>query len=225
MSRLEPSKFLIEVTNFEFLNITQKVLVDNSDYSLYDDIYSYMMESMDEGDVKNEIAFNYGIMRGKAFMGQYRFKEALQVFEMSFALNPRHLELQTLMLSALTYTFRNSSNQEIIRIIQDYSERFEELNSNGMFISIQMLAYLSYAEEMFDFNYGEEGLQYLLKFEELYTANPQLDIDYNQVGNSYSAAAVYYFKRYDKLQARRFLERGLEIAPDNYELTYRLQSI
>jgi tetratricopeptide (TPR) repeat protein len=164
-------------------------------------------------------------MRGKAFLGQYRFKEALQVLESSFLMNPRNLELQTLILTALTYTFRNSSNQEIIRIVHEYSERFEEFNSNGMFISIQMLAYLSYAEELFDFNYGEVGLQYLIKFEELYAANPHLDIDYNQVGNSYSAAAVYYFKRYDKLQAKKFLERGLEIAPNNYELTYRLQSI
>ena len=87
------------------------------------------------------------------------------------------------------------------------------------------MAYLSYVEELFDFNQPEKALDYMGRFEEIYDNNQEMELNYKLVGDAYSAAAVYFFKRYNKQKAKEFLEKGLRIAPDNFELRYRLNSL
>ena len=152
-------------------------------------------------------------------------KDALGLFEKAYELESDNLEIQTLFVSTLAKTFQNSSNAEIISRIDSVSGKFPRLNSNGLFLSLKMMAYLSYVEELFDFGQPEKALNYLGRFEAIYDKNQGMELNYKLVGDAYSAAAVYFFKRYNKQKAKEFLERGLRIAPDNFELRYRLNSL
>ncbi|MGC9345141.1 MAG: hypothetical protein ACP5E3_20720, partial [Bacteroidales bacterium] len=122
-------------------------------------------------------------------------------------------------------TFENTPGQELVQKLETYGEELPYIAENGMFVSMQMNAYLYVVEQYFDFTEPEKGLLYLQKFEKLYTHYPGVEINHQQVGDAYSAAAVYYFKQNQLQKARHYLSRGLEISPDNYELIYRLRSI
>ncbi len=237
-SHLSDARFIIylsrlireDVVNVEmvantFIYVSNIVLINRSDKTLYDSIYNYLMNTLGQVDVKKKIEFQYSVFRGKSYLIEYKLKEALELFQRAYELNQENLEVQTLFVSTLAYTFQNSSNEEMIRRMEDYGHKFSGLTKNGMFLSLEMMAYLAYVEESFDFGKPQRALEYLDKFENIYRDNQDLDLNYQLVGNAYSAAAVYFFKKYNKSKAKQYLERGLEIAPDNFELRYRLNSL
>ena len=215
----------VEMVANTFIYMSNIVLINRSDKTLYDSIYNYLMNTLGQVDVKKKIEFQYSVFRGKSYLSEYKLKEALELFQRAYELNQENLEVQTLFVSTLAYTFQNSSNEEMIRRMEDYGHKFSGLTKNGMFLSLEMMAYLAYVEESFDFGKPQRALEYLDKFENIYRDNQDLDLNYQLVGNAYSAAAVYFFKKYNKSKAKQYLERGLEIAPDNFELRYRLNSL
>jgi len=68
------------------------------------------------------------------------------------------------------------------------------------------------------------GEKYQLLFENLYASDKTL-LNPDAVGNAYSEASIYYFKKGQKAKAKQILEKGLEIVPDNYQLKARKQMI
>jgi tetratricopeptide (TPR) repeat protein len=225
MSRIPAENIDLAVVENIYGSMTQFILFDYSEEALYDSIFNYLNKYSNDGAVKQIITFNYYYYKGKYLNAGFKFKEALTMFEKAFVFNTRNVELQSLFISTLAMSFRNSSNEEANERLEYYSSYIPELNDNGMFLSFRMSSCLYLAEEKFDFGLAEEALAYIQKFEDLYNMNPDVSIDYDQVGRAYSAAAVYFFKKYQRDKAKEFLQRGLAIAPDNLELKYRLRSI
>ncbi len=214
-----------ETVSNTFQFMSNIVLINRSDVRLYDSIFNYLMVNLKEQGLKNDISFQYYQLRGKSLLGEYKLKDALDLFEKAYEINPGNLEVQTLLVTTFAYTFQNSSNRETVQRIGDMSAKFPSLDSNGLFMTLKMTAYLSYVEELFDFGEPDRALEYLAKFESTYKTNGDIELNYKVVGDAYSAAAVYFFKKYNKKKAKEYLEKGLEIAPDNFELRYRLNSL
>ncbi len=226
LSRLIRQKVVSSETVANSFNyMSNLVLVNRSDKQLYDSIFNFLMSNLQQPELRETIEFQYSLLRGKSLLSEYKLKEALKMFQRAYQLNPENLEVQSLFVNTFAYTFQNSSNKEVVSRIEDISARFPSLEKNGLFISLKMVAYLSYVEELFDFDEQESAMKYLTKFEAIYKENPGLEINYKLVGDAYSAAAVYFFKHYNKSRAKEYLEKGLKIAPDNYELLYRLNSL
>jgi tetratricopeptide (TPR) repeat protein len=225
VSRLPEERINTDEIGLSFAILTERVLFNSSLMDYYDTFFTYLDEHMQEGKVKDIISFYYYFLRGKSFLAQYMFRDGLEFFIKAYNYNPENLELQSLLISSLAATFENTPGQKLIDQLENYAEELPLIAQNGMFISMQMTAYLVVVEQCFDFEDPEKGLIYLKKFEKLYTNNKGVEIDHQQVGDAYSAAAVYYFKKNQMAKARQYLNRGLEISPDNYELLYRLRSI
>ncbi len=213
----------VVASNFTYLSNT--VLLRRSDVLLYDSIYHSLEGKIGQPELRKNIEFTYSLLRGKSYLNDFRLDEAMKLFERAFTLENNDMEVQTLLVTTLAYYFQNSSTEEMVGRIEKLSETFPGLGKNGMFLHLKMTAYLSYAEELFDFGQPENALAYLNKFEMIYDQNPEMDISYRLVGDAYSSAAVYFFKRYNVQKARELLEKGLKIAPDNFELRYRLNSL
>ncbi|MFW5821030.1 MAG: tetratricopeptide repeat protein [Bacteroidota bacterium] len=225
LSRLPDENINPEELSISFLYLTQRILFNSPRSAYYDSLFSYLDKNMEEGVAKNAISFQYYFLRGKSKLIHYKFREAVDLFEKAYEINPYNLELQSLIISTLDVTFENTPVALLIEQVEDYAENMPVLSENGMFISLQMMAYLVFTEQLFDFEEEDKAITYLEKFEDLYVKNPGVEIDYEQLGEAYSAAAVFYFKNYQKSRAIEFLERGLRIAPQNYELRYRLNSV
>ena len=215
----------LEVFLNEFNNLTNNVLVERSQIALYDRIFTFLSENIDEGSVRNALIAEYYKNKGRVLISTFRVKEALANFEKALSLEPENLEIQTLTVSSLAYSFSSASSQEVVNSIEEFERRFPLMQKNETFISLQMLGYLQYSEEKFDFEKPLEGEVLLKKFENLYKMHKGISINYEKVGDAYSAAAVYYFKRSDKKTAREYLNRGLEISPENYQPMYRLRAL
>ncbi len=209
----------------EFKILTDKVLLQRSQTALYDELYKYLISRMDESEVRKAVETEYFFQKGKLLLSTFRVKEALSNFEQALSNEPGNLELQTFSVQSLAFSFSTASNQEIVNTIEEFEMRFPLIQSNEAFITLQMLAYLQLGEEKFDFDKPSEGEILLKKFENLYNLHPGISIQYEKVGDAYSAAAVYYFKRNDIIKARFYLNRGLALSPENYQLMYRLRAL
>lgn len=225
LSRLPDNEVNSEEISLVFLYLTERLLYNSSRTDYYDSLFHYLKTNMNDGLIKDEISFQYYFYRGKSKLIHYKFREALDLFLKGYELNSHNLELQSLIISTLANTFDNIPALQLVENLEIYAEEMPILSENGMFISLQMMSYLVLVEQLFDFEEINQALMYLEKFEALYEQSPGVDIDYEHVSDAYTAAAVYYFKNYQKTRAVEFLEKGLKIAPENYELRYRLKSI
>lgn len=209
----------------EFLIMTEKVLAERSQVELYDQICEYLISSLDSENVRKSIQLEYNYQKGLLMFNTFRIKDALGYFEEALKIKPEDINIQTLTLKCLALSFGSASNQETLNILENIGGRFPVLEKNESFVALLMLAYLQLGEEKFDFEKPLEGELLLKEFEKLFIEHPGIGIQYEEVGKAYSAAAAYYFRRNEKRVAGDYLKRGLEIAPGNYQLMYRLRAI
>jgi tetratricopeptide (TPR) repeat protein len=210
---------------FELKQMTEKVLFQKSQAELYYQICEYLLERISNGEIRKAVEIEYYSQKGEVYISTFHGKEALESFEKALSLDPENLDLQMVTVKCLAFSFGSASNKEIVSAVEKFEQRFQKMQSNETFIALQMQAYLQLSVEKFDFEKPEEGEVLLKKFENLYKMHSGISIQYEKVGDAYSAAAVYYFKRNNKPAARSYLNRGLSVSPDNYQLMYRLRAI
>jgi tetratricopeptide (TPR) repeat protein len=236
-TKVEDASFMVYASRFigkdldkqdfigEYRSMTDKVLFQRSQTELYDQISDYLIDSIDVEEVRKAIEMEYYYQKGSLLLTTYHIKEALSNFEKALLIEPDNLDLQTLTVKSLAFSFASSSNQEIVSSLEKFEQQLPMMHTNESFISLQMIGYLRFGEEKFDFDQPVEGEILLKKFENLYQLHSGISIQYEKVGDAYSAAAVYYFKKNDKVTARSYLNRGLLISPENYQLMYRLKAL
>jgi tetratricopeptide (TPR) repeat protein len=209
----------------QFYSLTRVVFLERSQTALYDEMFTYLIKLIGKEDVRKAIEKEYYFQKGKFLMTTFQVKEALSDFEKALAIEPENLELQAYTVQSLAYLFTTLSNQKIVNSTEEFARRFPRMQMNEGFISLQMIGYLKFSEENFDFEKPDDGEVLLMKFENLFHLHPEISIQYENVGDAYSAAAVYYFKRNNIKTARSYLNRGLAISPENYQLMYRLRAL
>jgi tetratricopeptide (TPR) repeat protein len=209
----------------EFRHITDIVLIERSQPDLYDDIFRYLDDNIEDSAVIKSISSEYYYRKGRMYLNNSRIGNALEMFSEALALEPGNAEYQSFAVKSLAYSFESVPNQEMVNSAEAFELKFPLTAANESFISLKMLAYLRNGEEKFDFDKPAEGITMIEKFEKLFREHPGISIQYDKAADAYSAAAVYYFKRNEKAKAKEYLKRGLAVAPDNYELRYRLKSL
>lgn len=225
LSRLPEDRLNMEAFTQGMGNRIEQLIFWEDRKEFVDSLYQYYSHSMHEGKVKTIFEFEYYVRRGKSMIASEQLDDGLRLLQEAYDIQPANPEVQNLLLSTLLEFSDFTTSIELMEKIETYSLRFPELNTNGIFINVKMTACLLRVEELFGLENAEEAGEYLSRFESLYETNIGLTPDKRLVGEAYSAAAVYYFKKYREDLAIHYLERGLEISPDNFELEYRLRSI
>lgn len=75
---------------------------------------------------------------------------------------------------------------------------------------------------------GTKALEYLSMFENLLPPDySDLDVSLisKDIVNAYSKAASYYYRKGNYSKTKKYLEKGLEFVPGNYELLIKLNSV
>jgi hypothetical protein len=110
--------------------------------------------------------------------------------------------------------------------LEAYKVRFPSLEQNNNFNSMMAFSYIMEAGDSFEKGDVVRGEKFQLLFETLYETNKNITLmSTDAVGRAYSEACVYYFKKGQKTKAKQLLDKGLTIAPDNYQLKMRKQMI
>ncbi|WP_143785800.1 hypothetical protein [Ohtaekwangia koreensis] len=210
----------------EFARATQDLLFVKGKRDQYEQYYRILTRSITHQKLKDDLAYVYNYETGRLLYSQAKCKDALPYFEKTLFLKPNNLEAQGLFLASLAQTFNSkNSNQEIIKQLDDYNAKFSNLQANNHFNALRAMAYLVQFNMSYTTNKIAEGDKYKTLFESLATQYPDISINTELIGQSYSNAAVYYYRKGQVSKAKQFLSTGLKYAPNNYELITRQRMI
>jgi len=225
-SRLKHYGITNEHITSEFLRITDIHLIQKNDVDYYDQIYQYLIENLDDDSLTNEISYIYHYERGRISYNKGLIKYAIEHASEAYSLKPTNADIEALLVACIGQGLKRMGNMEAIRdSLVRYEAQHPNLKENGNFTSMIINVTLTLSAQNFQRDRRTNGLKYLEQFERRFDNNEDLLIDRNIIAGAYSEAAASYFRIGGYSKAKSLLKKGLIYAPDNYELTRRLQMI
>lgn len=206
-----------------FHKITQDYLVNKYKPTYYKEVYDYLMENIESKEIKDEISYIYFYESGRIAFNKGKYKDSFEASKQAFLLKPENSDSQILFVSSISQTLsRTSNNADRIKQLEALSLEYPVLLENNLFASFLSQAYLIHFAQYFEMGNGKEGEKYKKLFEKQFQENENSVIETDHIGRAYSLAAVYYFRKGDNVKTRQTLNKGLELAPNNFELKQRL---
>lgn len=211
-----------EIIKGEFNNSTIALLFDQGKYSDYANYYKSLDNHLIDIELKEEISFIYNYEFGRYYYNQGKYFQSQPYFEKAFLIRPNNQDVQNTYLQIVERSVRAASDgKEAIIILTEAADKNPVLKTNNKFNSMLAATHLA----MFNDNYlngrvqdGEKGR---IAFESIYTKEQDLSLNPEYIGQAYSTAAVYYFRKNQTAKAKYYIDKGLELAPGNRELLNR----
>jgi tetratricopeptide (TPR) repeat protein len=225
LSRYKKYGVTTDMVTGEYYNVVQELLFNKGERENLVAYYDHLISVLDNVELRSEITFLHNYEHGRYFYNKARYKESLPYFEECLKIKPRHEESLRNTIIAIAESSRNKPNPEVIETFESYFEKYPALAENNIFNQMLGSAYLIQVRISFEMNKATEGETYKSKFEKFYAAHSEVNFDGNMIGNAYSAGAVYYFKKGQTSKSKAFLAKGIEMAPNNYELQSRKRMI
>lgn len=223
-------KYLVKIARFdkfgvtvndikgEFARITDYHLVNRSNINYYDTVYNYLISNIDSITYRNEISYLYYYEKGRYLMNKTRYQESHENFLQAYELKPLNSDAQGAFVQSLALLMNQLSVSDALERTEKYYNEIEELKSNKTFVSLLLHIYLLNAYQQFNLLHPLKAESSLKIFELIYEKNSEIDIMPDAIGDAYSAAGVYYFKRGNYKRAKEYIDKGLYYAPGNFKL-------
>lgn len=225
ISRFKNTGITLDMIKGEYYTLTQTVLSKNNDKVLYRKCYDEILRNVSDTTITNEISYIFYFENGRVFYNQGNYVQAKPYIAKALETQPNNVDLGGIFVSCLAQSFRNERNNlTILDSLELYKARFPSLLQNSNFNSMMALAYVVEFGDSFEKGNASRGEKYQLLFEKQYESDKTL-LSPEAIGQAYSEACVYYFKKGQKVKAKQLLEKGLQIVPDNYQLKMRKQMI
>ncbi|HEX6227387.1 MAG TPA: hypothetical protein VFZ52_23380 [Chryseolinea sp.] len=225
VSRFKSAGITSEMIQGEFHNLTQTVLLKNNDKDLYAKCHSEIVRTVSDPELIKEIDYIFYYENGRVFYNQGNYVRAKPYFSRALQTQPNNVDLGGILVSCLAQSFRNERNNTVVLdSLESYKARFPALLQNNNFNALLAYTYVVEFGDSFKKGNIARGEKYQQLFEKVYASDKTL-LSPEAVGNAYSEAGVYYFKKGQKAKAKLLLDKGLEIVPDNYQLKARRQMI
>lgn len=220
------SQFGIETSHIAVLfnRFTSSILIGKGQKDYYDSCYTSLCNVISDSSTHTELSFIYHHETGRYLYFKGKSTEAYKQFFKAYQLKPENTEVQSTFVHALALAVNNMEVEQIVDIIDEYYISNPILRGNDIFYQLLLQVYLATATHAYMENKVNRGDTYLNKFENAYISNSDIDIYKDLIGEAYSSAAVYYFKRGYYNKAKNYIHRGLKYAPDNFQLKQSLTS-
>jgi tetratricopeptide (TPR) repeat protein len=209
----------------EYSNVVQDLLFNRSQADKLKTYHRVLISSIGNTELKSELNFFYNYENGRVLFNQARYKEALPFFETCLDLQPGNQEGTRILIASIGESSKHKTNPEIIKMLEEYSTKHAILLENNIYNEMLSAAYLIEMRNMFSSGNAIQGEKYKSQFETFQLAHSEAGFNHYLLGDAYSAAAVYYFKKGNSAKAKTILNKGLTISPNNYELTTRKKMI
>ncbi len=210
----------------EFSNVIHQLLYTEGKKDELESYYKQLEKSMLDSEMKNEIKFLYNYEYGRLLYNKARYKESLIYFKAALTVKPKHVDTNAALIGALTQSYRGSGNNlEMMHELQKYGDQYPSLLEDNVFNSLMASTMVVQFNQEFILDKAVEGEKYRKSFEEYVAKYKDLTLDNNLISQAYSSVAVYYFRKGQKAKAKSIITKGLEYAPNSYELLRRQQVI
>jgi len=208
----------------EFYRITQTVFLQDGNKEKYDRMYTIIQESVSDKEIRNQISYVYHYENARIFYNQGRHTEAQPFLEKALIAKPNNVEMTGLFIANLERLEPvNKEKSNYITKLQHYIDSFPTLKDNNNFTLLLAKNMLDVSSASYEKGNLKDGESYRLMFEALLSNKTNFNtnmIDF-QIGKAYSAACMHYFKVGQKSKAKTILDKGLDYAPNNYQLRSR----
>jgi len=208
----------------EFIRATNNILIEEGNEKMYNDTYHGLVKCIEDSLLIKDITFIYQYETGRYCLSNGWLKKGVDHIEKAFSLKPTNSEAMSLFIAAVAIQIRGEQTDQILNILNDYLKKYPLLIDNDLFHGLLLETYLLKSRQYFDENNIDDGFNYLEKFELSYEINNKLPVSKDLIVQAYSAASVYYFKRGNYNQSKKYLQKGLDYVPGSSELKYRMMS-
>ncbi len=209
----------------EFYRMINAVLIDRNDLETADKAYQYFISQSDDVEINSEVTFSYFYEKSVIDYNRAKYQDAFENIIQAYACKPGHANAESLLGESFKYAYRNKSVDEALARLDTVMSKNIELQNNNKLNTMRLNLYLSKIGEDFDSKKAVSGNQMMSLFENQINANPDYIYDDYLLGNAYSKAAIYYFKKGYSTKARGIIQTGLKYSPNNYELKSRLRML
>lgn len=209
----------------EFGIVIQKLLFEENARAKFEMYFRVLNKNLRDRQIIDEITFLYNFHYGRYYYSQGRYAEALPFLEKTMDLKPVDVDTQTLFLSSFGNAYKNYPGTEIAPKLEAYDKRYASLKENNNFTMMMASVYLGEFYQNYLLGKAADGDKYKALFEKLMTAHPDAPVNPNMIGQAYSEAAVYYYRKGQVAKAKQIIATGLKYAPNSYELKSRQSMI
>jgi tetratricopeptide (TPR) repeat protein len=208
----------------EFYRITLLHLINNNRPDLYDKFYQEISTRITDEEITREIRYMYHYERGRILFNQGKYQEALTFAEKTYVLKPDNIDVQTLLVSALGNSLKSHSDGgKVLEILSGYEQKYPKLLENNIFCTFLLQSCLVSCGQHYEMKKIADAEKLRARFEKLYEGRGKEVVDSNLIGRVYSTGAMHYFRAGNDTKAKALLRKGLEMAPNDYEMQRRLQ--
>ncbi len=226
ISRLKGHGITNDMIKGEFSNLTQDILFRDNNKYLYKECFDIIQSGIADRELANELSYIYYYENGRVFYNQGNYVLAKGYFQNALVYQPNNVDLGGVFVNVIVQSFRNEkNNKSILDSLTSYQIKFPALKENNNFNTMVAMTNVIQFGEEYRLGNANSGDQYKAIFEKMLLDNNNLNVSSSTIGNAYSSACSYYFKRGQKVKAKTILMKGLELAPDSYELRTRQQMI
>ena len=223
-SRLMDYGISREIIESYLSDIVNTVLVREEDPEEFRYIYKYLMESLEDEELKSGFTYLYLFESGRMEFNDTRYGKALDFLEPACQIRPHDERIQDLLARSLGGYSLTVSPGLILEKIMRYDTAFTTVMDEGIYLLVKLQTYLSLFGEAFQLQDGQAGEKYMAEYERLMDDNPEAETDNILIGRAYSSAAIYYYRKGSISRSKQVIEKGLLYAPENIELKLKLKS-
>ncbi|MBN1118712.1 MAG: hypothetical protein JXA77_15985 [Bacteroidales bacterium] len=218
----EPQKILF----LELFGLfTQHVLIEQGDFNNYKDGYKYLKNAVSDSSMLSELGYIYNYELGRNYYNTGKIKESQECFKNAFLIKPDNLDAQSAIIEILAKRLSMESLMSVVADIENLYENNATLKNNNAFCNLYAHVCLGLCSQYFRIQNSNSGIKYLDKFEIIHESHPSLELNSNAVSDAYSSIAVYYFGKGNVKLAKKYIDKGLEITPHNFNLLHIRQTL
>jgi tetratricopeptide (TPR) repeat protein len=227
LSRYSDSGITQEMIQGEFARLTDELLIRQNNRTLYQECADFVVANgLQDDETRNTVRYLQYYELGRTDYNQGRYALAKLNLARALQLKPNDIELSAGFYSALTNSLQTEQDgNKVLDTVLTYKKRFPTLLQNNNFNALLANAYLMASAEAMTRTNLALAEERITEFETIYNSDKTLLIEAALVGSAYSKLCSHYFKKGQKEKAKNYLNKGLAISPDNYELRIRQQMI
>ena len=224
ITRFSYQDIIKKVIRNEFIKITEDYLINAANPDYYDSIYFYLSDEIKTDVYLKELEFLYNLEKGMFLVSKGSRAEGHNMLLKVLALNPDNKFVLETFIQSLKLLLEETEPTEAIKMLEEYYTLYPQLSNAVAYLKLMMSYYLKAACNSFKTKDIAAGDKYLGKFESLCRSNRETEPDEYLVGEAYSAASIYYYKKSLYKKAKDYISRGLRYAPENKSLKIGISS-
>ena len=213
----------------DFNNLSKTQLIEAKDTTLYINSYNKIINVINDSALKSNISEIYYDAMCRHYYKISKIGKSLEFAEKMFILNPNRDENEDILIEVLTNYIDQSdevfNDKDVFDKIQTYVKYKPSIEKKTSFFGLFIVSYwINLADKEYSKGKMDEGDKYLEEFEKIITPE-QAEKLYRLIQDVYVSGSFHYYKKYNNKKAKEYIERGLKILPDNYELNRRLKAL